>query len=238
MDLLSFPISLFLAALFLLVLFGTNFLFEKSKFTQFFAHRITSLSLLGVYIILLFVEGFGVENFHKNPFSVCVAFLLTFSLGSVILRRIKNNFNITFLLHHGGIFFVFFGMIFGASDRERIKTYVVKNEPIHKAWEISGREKSLPFGIILKNFETQNDEKGMPSQYFSTLKIVSASDTTEIFSAVNAPANFQNWKIYTENFDGSRVVLQLVKDPWIWVVYLGFALLLLGAISIILNFKK
>jgi hypothetical protein len=61
---------------------------------------------------------------------------------------------------------------------------------------------------------------------------------------VNKPLSYGSWKIYqtsyfkTQGFDGYISVFTAVYDPWIKVVYGGFLLMLIGAISLIFSRKS
>ncbi|GAA4832308.1 cytochrome c biogenesis protein ResB [Algivirga pacifica] len=55
---------------------------------------------------------------------------------------------------------------------------------------------------------------------------------------VNKPLEVEGWKVYQLSYDSNRgrwstlSVVELVRDPWLPIVYLGIAMMLLGAIDI------
>jgi cytochrome c biogenesis protein ResB len=63
---------------------------------------------------------------------------------------------------------------------------------------------------------------------------------------VNKPFSIDGWKIYQLNYDTTMgrwseiSVLELVRDPWLPVVYTGIAMMLLGALCMffMVNTKK
>jgi len=61
---------------------------------------------------------------------------------------------------------------------------------------------------------------------------------------VNKPFEVDGWKIYQLDYDRSKgrwsdiTILELVTDPWLPAVYAGIAMLLLGALSLLLTSPK
>ncbi len=60
----------------------------------------------------------------------------------------------------------------------------------------------------------------------------------ELFIEVNKPPKVKGWRLYQVSYDQSRgkwseiSVLEIVRDPWLPLVYLGFIMLLAGAVYI------
>ncbi len=75
-----------------------------------------------------------------------------------------------------------------------------------------------------------------PKYYESKIKI-HRQDSTIISGtiSVNSPFRYNQWHIYQTGYDVTTgkysefSILQLVQDPWLYVVYLGIAMLLLGS---------
>jgi hypothetical protein len=61
---------------------------------------------------------------------------------------------------------------------------------------------------------------------------------------VNKPINIAGWKIYQTSYDetmgrwSTKSILELVKDPWLPLVYLGFFLLIAGTFYLIWTGKR
>ena len=79
-----------------------------------------------------------------------------------------------------------------------------------------------------------------PKQYFSeTAYYLQSGEKGEARISVNSPLIIRDWYIYQLNYDqekgrwGTTSVVELVKDPYILPVYIGIALLLLGACLLI-----
>lgn len=80
--------------------------------------------------------------------------------------------------------------------------------------------------------------------YESSIKVFSQSG--EIFEdklTVGHPISVDGWKIYQTSYDTDKgkwseySVVELVRDPWIDLVYLGFILLIIGALMMIFTRK-
>ena len=76
-----------------------------------------------------------------------------------------------------------------------------------------------------------------PKEYSSELKILTPSgETIETSVEVNNPATAGGWKIYQIDYDQQKgrwseiSILELVRDPWLPIVYIGIFLMIIGAI--------
>ena len=73
-----------------------------------------------------------------------------------------------------------------------------------------------------------------PRQYHSKRKI----EEKEYDISVNLPEYHKGFHIYQSAVDKeneSYVILQVVKDSWLWMVYLGIIVLAIGATHAIFN---
>jgi len=84
-----------------------------------------------------------------------------------------------------------------------------------------------------------------PQRFVSRVQILSKKDENVVTDIeVNKPFTIDGWKIYQLNYDTSRgkwseiSELELVKDPWLPVVYAGIFMMAIGAICMILTTNK
>ena len=86
----------------------------------------------------------------------------------------------------------------------------------------------------------------MPKRFASEVKVTGKSGK-EIAAVieVNKPLKVDLWKMYQYDYDSeagteSRIsVLQLVKDPWLPLVYAGIFMMLAGALLLmVVGFRK
>ena len=76
-------------------------------------------------------------------------------------------------------------------------------------------------------------------QYRSEVFVIAQDGTKkEATIAVNQPLRFKGWYIYQLNYDQEKgrwsntSVFELVRDPWLPLVYIGFSMMLLGALCL------
>ncbi len=79
--------------------------------------------------------------------------------------------------------------------------------------------------------------KPEPARYYSEVKLFAQDGTTENrLIEVNKPVKFKGWNIYQLSYDETKgrwsdySVFELVKDPWLPVVYIGLFMVLAGAV--------
>jgi len=84
-----------------------------------------------------------------------------------------------------------------------------------------------------------------PEKYSSDIEIFSLNGTKETTTIeVNKPYNYGGWKIYQISYDSDMgkwsnlSVLELVRDPWFPVVYVGMFMVLAGALYLFWIGKK
>ena len=84
-----------------------------------------------------------------------------------------------------------------------------------------------------------------PKHYASNVVIYTQSGyTKEAFIEVNKPLSVEGWKIYQLSYDEalgkwSRYsIFELVKDPWLPVVYFGIGMMLAGAVFLFISAPK
>ena len=159
------------------------------------------------------------------------------------------------LLSHAGIALILFAALFGAPDvtRARITLYAPVPEqcpvqapdatraritlPQGKAVTIARTDEGLllplPFELALEQFTIDHYPDGRsPRQYTSRLRI----DGKACEVSVNHPLRHGGYTIYQDSYDqqaGSFTVLQLVRDPWLPLIFVGIALLAAGAIGLL-----
>lgn len=159
------------------------------------------------------------------------------------------------LLSHAGIALILFAALFGAPDvtRARITLYAPVPEqcpvqapdatraritvPQGKAVTIARTDDGLllplPFEVALEQFTIDHYPDGhSPRQYTSRLRI--DGEACEV--SVNHPLRHGGYTIYQDSYDqqaGSFTVLQLVRDPWLPLIFVGIALLAAGAIGLL-----
>ena len=84
-----------------------------------------------------------------------------------------------------------------------------------------------------------------PQRFASEVKVYTEQGTiTDGIVEVNRPLEVEGWKIYQLSYDESKgrwsdiSVFELVRDPWLPVVYTGIVMMMLGAVCLFVNAQK
>lgn len=227
----EFPLSLILATALVagIILCGRKS--EGSRFLSFISGSRFTACLLAVSAIMLAVEGTWKLGLYRAwPFLAVVAMTM-FSLGLVVYGAIVKKKPLTFILSHLGFFLILFGGFFGAPDFTDAQVTVSGEESTDVAYTYRGQAVPLHFNLKLQEFKTDFYDDGIsPKQYTSVLDI----DGETFRVSVNHPLRHKGWMIYQygyDSYEGNYSVLKMVRDPWLPVVWLGMALMVLAAFS-------
>jgi len=218
MDALAFPLSAILAAIFVVATLLCRGRYGSSKFLKFLASRTFSSAVLILAAILVAVEGTWKLGLFHSPGFLFLVLLMMFTLG------------LSFSVTHFGFLLILFGGFFGAPDFTAAN--MVVNSDFSNSYAVSSDGLTLPLGfnVRLKEFRIDYYPDGTsPKQYISVLDI----DGQEKVTAVNKPCYHNGYLIYQSDYDrsaGKYSVLHLVHDPWLPFVFLGMAVLAVGAI--------
>ena len=101
------------------------------------------------------------------------------------------------------------------------------------------------YAAYLKAVNRKNQQAKEPQRFASEVKVYTQEGTiTESTIEVNRPMEIAGWKIYQLSYDESKgrwsdiSVFELVRDPWLPVVYAGIIMMMLGAICLFVNAQK
>lgn len=162
------------------------------------------------------------------------------SINHLLRFRLKE---IPFLLNHLGLFVALIGGTLGSPDKQELLMTVNEGETEWRAeTEIGGIvEPGIAIELhdfIMEEYPLQPGARmRMPKRFASEVTVYTQSGGRIINTVidVNKPLKVEGWKIYQYGYDEqagteSQVsILQLVKDPWIVVVYIGIYMMLAGA---------
>lgn len=117
-------------------------------------------------------------------------------------------------------------------------------EPIGEQWISSG---SYIHGAEVMQLDKKYSLallKPEPEKFYSKLKLYAKDGTIETQTIqVNKPYKFKGWTIYQLSYDDQKgkwseySVLELVRDPWLPVVYVGLFMVLAGSIFLFWSVK-
>lgn len=186
--------------------------------------------MLLLLISMLIAEGtWAVRLYHSWLFVSVV--MVAVVLAAIAGVRDVHRHAWAAAVSHIGLCCVLVGGMLGAVVKTDVKMVVDKHASERVAYTETGTPLVLPFDIRLQNFHIDYYDDGVsPKQFISTLTINGGETYT---TSVNHPARYHGWWIYQSDYDHRQqdfCILQVVRDPWLPVVYVGFVLMVIGAI--------
>jgi cytochrome c biogenesis factor len=198
----------------------------------------------------------GFNNMTASWPFVMVWLAFTLSLGCTVARRLTHfkPRDIGFLLTHAGLWIVFLVAGLGAADLERVMVKVDEGTATRMGTvSSSGAPRGLPFEVRLHDFtmeyyepQSPGAQSVKPKRYASDIEINYPGGDRAVRTVieVNHPLRLGEWNIYQYGFDrkagpeSTYTVVEMVRDRWLTPVYFGFALIALGALTMIWRGRK
>ena len=235
-QILAFPSSLLLAVSFLLASFALHRYAKDRLIIKLLGSLRSARILLAVGAIILAIEGTWSIPIHRSIVFLFYALVLLLSLCFDVLNGIERKATPGFLLNHTGLFIIVFAALFGAPDVSRSKLTVTQGQTANVAYSSDGFLVPLPFDVSLEEFKIDYyTGTKAPRQFTSNLII----GDEKMSVSVNHPLSYKGYTFFQDGYDpvaGRYTVLQVVRDPWLPLVYLGMLLLAVG--SVMLLFEK
>lgn len=222
---------------------------------RFFSSSKTAF-LTSIYIILLMIVHwlFHHRKIFSNSifpdslydFSTSVLFVASwmfflFVLGSVIVSRItlvKKN-NLVFLLNHVGLWVVLAAGFFGRADSYTLQTTLMKDYTVSQAFTSDNQPMNIPFDIGLKKLQADFYPSGEAKSFVANIFIGEKQTYKMKEISVNHPYRYKGYDIYLLKAGLNVCTLQIVYDPWRYIVLIGIVCMIAGAIGMFyLGFKN
>ena len=188
------------------------------------------------------VNGRWVNNMLTFWPFVLVYVYLAVILGLAVLKRLthfKWKRDIPFLLNHLGLFLALTCATLGNADMQRLKMITAVGEPEWRVMDDKQQLKELDVAIELQKFIMEEYDDGTPKRFASEVNILTKSGKNlHTTIDVNKPAEIDGWKIYQYGYDtaagvNSQIsIFELVRDPWLPLVYVGIGMMLAGALCL------
>lgn len=182
------------------------------------------------------------------PF-VLVYFALLMALGGLVARRLARFRwrDWGFYLNHIGLWLALFAAGLGHADIER---YIVKVDEGATATvgtdAATGHPHLLGVSVMLHDFVMEEyaparpGARGEPKRFASDVEIAFPDGSAvRGFTEVNHPLKADGWFVYQYGYDrdagpaSAYSIVELVRDPWLMAVYIGFGMIALGALAMI-----
>ena len=133
----------------------------------------------------------------------------------------------------------------GATYAVYLKAVNQKNQTIKEGWVSCGSFLFPYKAIRLDSLTSLVMPEREPQRFASEVKIYTQEGTiAEGTIEVNRPMEIEGWKIYQLSYDETKgrwsdvSVFELVRDPWLPVVYAGFIMMMAGAVSLFVSAQK
>lgn len=247
---IAYPRNLFCAIAFFSLVATLYALRARLPFVRFIASLPSALSALFYAILLLAIMGFTAQTpdattAETTPFQQMTAlwaFVLVFAwiafiVAFVTLRQL-HHFRIQklpSLLSHLGLLFALGASALGSADLQRLQLHAERGRPEWRAVNSRDGAIDLPFLLRLDSV-IESTNKGFPQQ--TNAVTISTKDAPSFSAriAINHPLDIGAYKVYhSQSAKGNQhqptsARFEIVYDPWQPFVYLGFGLLLAGAI--------
>ena len=133
----------------------------------------------------------------------------------------------------------------GGAAAVYVEAYNKKTKETAKGW-VSCGSYVFPYNALTLNKKTSvvmPDRE--PKKYASDVNVYSKNGKSfRSVIEVNKPLKVDGWKIYQTGYDERRgkwsevTKLELVKDPWLWLVYTGIIMMMCGAVCLFVFAKK
>lgn len=227
----AFPLNLIMAVLWLLIISIVWKYRKNNRIASFFLSRGATFSAIIPFLVFCIVVGFTGMRYLVRTW-VFVAFMLYFQtvLLFVTLRGWRK---LRFLLNHAGLLLAISSAFWGAPDTEEMRLRAFRDIPTREAYRIDGTSAWLQYDILLKDFNVETYENGVPSMYEAALEI----DGKPVILKVNHPYSPSFGEdVYLTGYDAMAgrnseyCIIQIVREPWKYGAAAGIAMMLAGAL--------
>ena len=133
----------------------------------------------------------------------------------------------------------------GATYAVYLKAVNQKSQQMKEGWVSCGSFLFPYKAIRLDSLTSLVMPEREPQRFASEVKIYTQEGTiTEGTIEVNRPMEVEGWKIYQLSYDETKgrwsdvSIFELVRDPWLPVVYTGIIMMMAGALCLFVNAQK
>ena len=250
-ELFAWPINLIVLIL-LLAAIGIMFLLRRKVYAfEWLMHAGAAVPCLVYTAVLTILMGLlpqvregGMPWLSQMlrfwPFVLIWTWMMIISglaaLNHIFRWKIKE---IPFILNHLGVVVAIVAATLGNADIQSLQMTVFTDEPEWRALDDDGALQEPGLAIELHRFTMEEYADGTPKRFASDIAVYTEDGkTVQGTVEVNKPLKVNGWKIYQYGYDvrmgpeSTYSVFQLVRDPWIFWVYLGIFMMIAGALCL------
>lgn len=257
-DLIASPVNLILLLALLVLVTVVYVMREKAGFFGWLGSPEAAVPAISCALFLTIIMGLTAQIPERGwlgnmvtfwPFVICFVWL-TISVGLSAfggIRRVVHSWKaIPYTLIHLGFFVTLVCATLGSADKRDLEMTLHEGETVSTASTEDGTSYETGLSVRLEDFTMEVYPSGMPKRFASDVLVRNKSGK-EISAVieVNKPLKVDGWKMYQYSYDEdagteSKVsVLELVKDPWLPMVYVGIFMMLAGAfLMLVTGFKR
>jgi len=257
-DLIASPVNLILLLALLVLVTVVYVMREKAGFFGWLGSPEAAVPAISCALFLTIIMGLTAQIPERGwlgnmvtfwPFVICFVWL-TVSVGLSAfggIRRVVHSWKaIPYTLIHLGFFVTLVCATLGSADKRDLEMTLHEGETVSTASTEDGTSYETGLSVRLEDFTMEVYPSGMPKRFASDVLVRNKSGK-EISAVieVNKPLKVDGWKMYQYSYDEdagteSKVsVLELVKDPWLPMVYVGIFMMLAGAfLMLVTGFKR
>lgn len=172
---------------------------------------------------------FGIHDIIHTWWFIAIIIALMANLLMVIFSREGKP---RFLLNHVGVFLALAGGFFGTPDTSVRRAPVYKDNPTREIFSMDGKAETARYEMSMTGFEIEQGDNGSVQNYKAFVTI--DNDPAEI--QVNHPYRRNAFEdIYLVGYDQKNAapeycVLEIVRQPWKHIMWLGIILMMAGCI--------
>lgn len=256
---MAFPLNLVFAVIWLFLLWKLYKESRKSSLSRFLLAPQTSILSILLFIVGSLVIGLfpqlsdaeagvrsgiltllGCYNFMTSWIFIAILFLLLSNLAMITIHAFhtRQHARWHFLLNHVGLWLALFAGFFGSSDTQVLRIPIYKGEPAREAFDMNGASYHLDYEMELRSFSVEYYPNGRPSRFAADVRL----GDKEVVLEVNHPYSYRLGEdVYLTGYDMAKgndstyCILQIVVQPWKYVMVAGILLMLVGAVLLFIN---
>ena len=247
-DAFSWPVNGIVLVGFLVMIALMHLLRRHVYAFSFLSTHAAAIPAIAFAVVLTLIMGLTRQTVNGTwmndmlsfwPFVLIYVYIAVI-IGLAVLKRLSHfqwKLDIPFLMNHLGLFLALTCATLGNADMQRLKMITTVGEPEWRVMDENQQVKELDVAIELQKFIMEQYDDGSPKRFASEVNILTKSGKNfHTTIDVNKPAKVDGWKIYQYGYDTAAgpqsqiSIFELVRDPWLPLVYIGIGLMLAGAL--------
>lgn len=240
LELFAFPVNAAVLMLWAVVLWV---LYREKRHSQLVSALLdirATFLLIGIFLLSCLVAGLTEHRVTASWWFSASLLALLSHLLMVIYRGagLRRANPVRFALNHVGLFLLLAGGFFGNADLREWRVRAMEGEQVLEMYDMAGGSITLGNGLRIMRVHAGYYPDGMPQSYEATVMV----NDKEVTLRVNEPYAL-SWcdELYLIGYEHhaqgepASCMLQLVRQPWRMVQWLGIWMILTGSVLIFIQ---